>query len=130
MDELGEWKIYNVSFLVVASVTWLNCFVAAIFTGINLKAHYFSNYNLSIKSWIIVCFIIEFMAILLLLLALFFFAFAQAFFISIGILTSFFVIFFFAYIQENMTFFLWKFWQSNPKLKHRIVMERINRSKM
>ena len=130
MDEDGNWKVYNSTFLAVASATWLNCILAAIFTGISLKRHYFSNYNLSIRNWIMVCFVADFFIVLMLMLALFFFAFAQAFFIVIDICTSVFVIFFFTYIQENMTFFLWKFWQANPALKHRIVMERVNRRKM
>ena len=128
--DISQYHYNNPSFAVVGSITWTSLTIAIIFVALNLRKHISSDYDSQLKIGIIICLIDEIVIIILLGIALFMYKIAEPFLILVNVLLSVLVIFFYFFVQEILTLYVWKYCSENRQMRKKIVKEKINRTVM
>lgn len=126
----STYSYENNSFYIVGSVAAVSLVFAAVFIILNMRHHFKSDYSHQLKLGVLICLADEIVIICFLALALIFYKIASVFLIIISILLSILVIFFYFYVQEILTMFIWKFFHNNPDMIKRYVKTKRRRKIM
>ena len=130
-SKMGSKLEYDTTaFAICSSFTCIWVLISEILVFINIKRHSESRYQLQIKKGILICFGAEMFMGVLLVLSVFLYKLGDIFLIIINVIACTFVLYFYIYVQENLTYYLWKLWTTNKDLKYKIVPEAINRRLM
>ena len=122
---------YDTSFFIIGwTLTCICVLISEILVFINLKRHSESRHPLQIKKGILIWFGAEMFMGVLLVLSVFFYPLGDIFLIIINVIACTFVLYFYIYVQENLTYYLWKLCTTHKELKYKIVGEAINRRLM